>query len=95
MGSAARFMAALRKLDLAKAPSIAETLDWTQALVALDQATLDPETVDATLGVLLHRLDPTLRIHVFADGADLPGLVALSKNPLIRGFTTNPTLMRR
>lgn len=37
----------------------------------------------------------SLRIHVFADGADLPGLVALSKNPLIRGFTTNPTLMRR
>lgn len=36
-----------------------------------------------------------LRIHIFADGADLPGLVALAKNPRIQGFTTNPTLMRR
>ena len=35
-----------------------------------------------------------LRVKVFADGADLPGITALAANPLIRGFTTNPTLMR-
>lgn len=35
-----------------------------------------------------------LRVKVFADGADLPGIAALAANPLIRGFTTNPTLMR-
>jgi transaldolase len=36
-----------------------------------------------------------LRIKVFADGADLPGMLALAKDPLIAGFTTNPTLMRK
>jgi len=36
-----------------------------------------------------------LRIKVFADGADLNGMLALAKDPLIAGFTTNPTLMRR
>jgi transaldolase len=36
-----------------------------------------------------------LRIKVFADGADLAGIVALAANPLIKGFTTNPTLMRQ
>jgi len=37
----------------------------------------------------------TLRIKVFADGADLQGMLALAEDPLISGFTTNPTLMRR
>jgi transaldolase len=36
-----------------------------------------------------------LRIKVFADGADLPGIVRLAADPLISGFTTNPTLMRQ
>ena len=36
-----------------------------------------------------------LTIKIFADGADLGGIVAMSQNPLIRGFTTNPTLMRK
>ena len=36
-----------------------------------------------------------LRVKIFADGADLPGIEALAANPLIRGFTTNPTLMRQ
>jgi transaldolase len=31
---------------------------------------------------------------IFADGADRDGILALRENPLIRGFTTNPTLMR-
>lgn len=34
-----------------------------------------------------------LRIKIFADGADRTGILALSANPLIKGFTTNPTLM--
>ncbi|MBT3556960.1 MAG: transaldolase [Rhodospirillales bacterium] len=37
----------------------------------------------------------TLRIKIFADGANLSDIRNLSKNPLIKGFTTNPTLMRR
>ncbi len=36
-----------------------------------------------------------LRIKVFADGADLKGILELAADPLISGFTTNPTLMRR
>lgn len=36
-----------------------------------------------------------LGIRIFADGAELPGIVTMAKNPLIKGFTTNPTLMRK
>ncbi|MBM4030034.1 MAG: transaldolase, partial [Planctomycetes bacterium] len=32
---------------------------------------------------------------LFADGADPAAMLALYQNPLIRGFTTNPTLMRK
>ena len=35
-----------------------------------------------------------LKVKLFADGADKAGMHALLKNPLIKGFTTNPTLMR-
>lgn len=35
-----------------------------------------------------------LRVKLFADGADFDGIVALAANPIIRGFTTNPTLAR-
>ena len=34
-------------------------------------------------------------IKIFADGADLEGIVRLSEDPIISGFTTNPTLMRK
>ena len=40
------------------------------------------------------RLDQ-LGVKVFGDGADLDGIAALRRNPLIKGFTTNPTLMRK
>jgi transaldolase len=36
-----------------------------------------------------------LRVKVFADGAELAGIVDMYKNPRIKGFTTNPTLMRK
>lgn len=36
-----------------------------------------------------------LGVKIFADGAELDGILALYKNPLIRGFTTNPSLMRK
>ena len=36
-----------------------------------------------------------LRVKVFADGADLDGMIALARNPIVKGFTTNPTLMRK
>jgi transaldolase len=36
-----------------------------------------------------------LRVKIFADGADFDGIVKMYANPLIKGFTTNPTLMRK
>jgi transaldolase len=36
-----------------------------------------------------------LRVKVFADGADKAGMIALYRNPVVKGFTTNPTLMRK
>ncbi len=36
-----------------------------------------------------------LKVQIFADGAELPGMLKLYQNPLIKGFTTNPTLMRK
>jgi len=37
----------------------------------------------------------SLRVKIFADGADKAGMLSLNANPLIRGMTTNPTLMRK
>jgi MoxR-like ATPase len=51
------FTQRLRGMDLFKAPGIAETLDWAEALVALDRLTLDPQTVAETLGALLKYQD--------------------------------------
>jgi transaldolase len=36
-----------------------------------------------------------LNVKIFADGADFDGMVKMAHNPLIQGFTTNPTLMRK
>ena len=36
-----------------------------------------------------------LKIKIFADGADLPGMLAMAAKPYVAGFTTNPTLMRK
>ena len=49
----ARFVGGLRKLDVKKAPSIAETLDWARALVALGIKELDAPTVKRTLNLIL------------------------------------------
>src|SRR3954466_7312996 len=49
----AAFVAGLRGLDLAKAPGVAETIDWTQALVALGREELDATVVEQTLGAVL------------------------------------------
>jgi len=49
----ARFVNGLRKLDVKKAPSIAETLDWARALVALGVKELDAPTIKRTLNIVL------------------------------------------
>jgi len=47
------FVQEVRKMDLYKLPGVAETLDWANALVALDQRDLDERVVEDTLGVIL------------------------------------------
>ncbi|MCW2584143.1 MAG: coxD2 [Klenkia sp.] len=55
-----RTVRALRALELKKSPSISETLDWAQTLLALGFDTLDSDAVKATLGVVLkHASDQT------------------------------------
>jgi MoxR-like ATPase len=56
------FIQALREMDLYKLPGVAETLDWTTALVALDQTALDPLIVDETLGAVLKYQDDVEKI---------------------------------
>ena len=47
------FVQELRKADLYKHAGVSETLDWAEALVALDRGVIDAESVDETLGLLL------------------------------------------
>lgn len=56
------FVQALREMDLYKLPGVAETLDWTTALIALDQKSLDPIIVDDTLGAVLKYQDDVEKI---------------------------------
>jgi MoxR-like ATPase len=51
------FTQSLRAMDLFKSPGVAETIDWAEALVALDRLSLDPQTVADTLGALLKYQD--------------------------------------
>jgi MoxR-like ATPase len=69
------FVQRLRGVDLFKLPGVAETIDWANCLVALDRITLDPETVNNTLGVLLKYQDDIERIA----GEETARLVAESK----------------
>jgi len=57
------FVQRLRKMDLFKLPGVAETIDWNNALVALDQLSLDADTVNNTLGALLKYQDDIGRVH--------------------------------
>ncbi|MCG8598166.1 MAG: MoxR family ATPase [Kiloniellales bacterium] len=56
------FVQELRGTDLFKLPGVAETIDWVEALTQLDKVSLDPETVDSTLGVLLKYQDDIAKI---------------------------------
>jgi len=62
-------VAGLRSLDLNKAPGVAETIDWTDALTALGCRELDADTVQQTLGaVLKYREDfETVRAETIAE----------------------------
>ena len=55
---AVELVQALRALDLRKSPSISETLDWARSLMALNAKSLDRETLENTMSVLLkHETD--------------------------------------
>ncbi|HTO45218.1 MAG TPA: MoxR family ATPase [Burkholderiales bacterium] len=56
------FVQRLRAMDLFKLPGVAETIDWSKALVSLDQVTLDPRLVEDTLGALLKYQDDIARV---------------------------------
>jgi len=70
-----RFLRGLRARPLVKSPGVAETLDWTQALVTLRQGSLEPDVVRQTLGCLLkdrHDLEALTP-------SDVASLVALAR----------------
>jgi len=50
---AVKLVQSLRGMDLKKHPSVSETIDWARALVALNAKSLDRDTLDTTLSVLL------------------------------------------
>src|SRR5262249_28248871 len=63
---------------------------------ALDRGSRRPHhqpQVNGAGGIMSRLAD--LKVKIFADGADYDGMVKLSHDPLIKGFTTNPSLMRK
>jgi len=66
------FVQQLRKTDLYKLPGVSETIEWTRALITMDTVALDPETVDATLGLLLKYQDDIAQVQ----GAEAARLLA-------------------
>jgi MoxR-like ATPase len=70
------FIARLRQMELYKLPGVAETIDWTASLSALDKLSLDPESVTATLGVVLKYQDDIGKL----DGATVTHMVEEARN---------------
>ena len=56
------FVQQLRSLELYKLPGVAETIEWTRALMELNTIVLDPEVVQSTLGLLLKYQDDIARV---------------------------------
>jgi MoxR-like ATPase len=61
-GQIVDFVQSIRQMDLYKNPGIAESINWAQALTALDCVALEPEDVNSTLGTLLKYQDDIARI---------------------------------
>jgi len=70
------FVQKLRTLELYKLPGIAETIEWTRALMELDAVVLDPETINHTLGVLLKYQDDIAKVQ----GSEAARLLAQLRN---------------
>lgn len=60
-GQVVDYVAKLRAVELKKAPSIAETIDWAHTLVALEIGSLEPSVVRETLGVVLKHASDHVR----------------------------------
>ena len=60
------FVGRVRALDLRKAPSISETIDWARALVALGASQLGPELAESTLGALVKFEEDREKVAVLA-----------------------------
>jgi MoxR-like ATPase len=73
------FIQALRQIDLYKLPGIAETIEWTRALMQLDALVLDPQVVQDTLGVLLKYQDDIARLQGGEAARLLDGLRAQAR----------------
>ena len=56
------FVQKLREIELYKLPGIAETIEWTRALMQLDTLVLDPQVIQDTLGVLLKYQDDIAKV---------------------------------
>ena len=74
------FVQELRHAELYKVAGISETLDWVNALVALDRQELDAETIDQTLGVLLKNQEDIQAVR----GAQVQAMLNRAKNPSAR-----------
>ncbi len=75
------FVQRLRGEDLFKLPGVAESIEWTRALVELDAIVLDPEIVNNTLGVLLKYQDDIARVQ----GSEAARLIGELKAALATG----------
>lgn len=78
------FIQEMREMDLFKAPGVAETLDWTAALIALDQRALTLDVITETLGVILK----------YQDDIDLlttDALTALNNRAILQAQTESMT----
>ena len=73
------FVQSLRRMDLFKAPGVAETIDWAQALTQLDVLALSPEVVNDTLGSLLKYQDDIVRIR----GSEAASIIEQIKRELL------------
>ena len=73
------FVQSLREIDLFKAPGVAETIDWAQALTELDVLALSPDVVDDTLGSLLKYQDDIARIR----GSEAARIIDQVRNELL------------
>ena len=75
------FVQRLRGEDLFKLPGVAESIEWTRALLELDAIVLDPETLNNTLGVILKYQDDIARMQ----GSEAARLLAEVRSAMTPG----------